>query len=279
MRQPDGSEWTPSNYDEVSHGEVSLLEALTHSYNQATVRIGLNIGANNLIHKLAQLGVVADIDAVPSTFLGAVELTPLEVTQIYQSLAAGGFSVPLRSVTAVLRGDGDELMRYPLRLMPLARREVIAVLNYALTQVVEQGTAKALPGLLGSPPAIAGKTGTTNDRRDSWFVGYTRNRIGVTWVGEDDNRPARVTGSNAAMRLWAGLFRDLPLEPVELRMPDGAHWLWVDMDSGRLSHETCQGATQIPFVEGSEPTARTECLASMEEEDESFWSKLFGKER
>jgi penicillin-binding protein 1B len=276
LRQPDGSEWTPSNYDDVSHGSVSLLEALTHSYNQATVRVGLNIGANHLIQKLAQLGVEADIDAVPSIFLGAVELTPLEVTQIYQSLAAGGFSVPLRAVTAVLTSDDGELMRYPLRLMPLARREVIAVLSYALTQVVEQGTAKALPGLLGSPPVIAGKTGTTNDRRDSWFVGYTRNRIGVTWVGEDDNRPARVTGSNAAMRLWAGLFRDLPLESVDLRMPDGANWLWVDADSGGLSHEKCPGSTQIPFVEGSEPTVRSECLASMEDDDESFWSKLFG---
>ena len=138
---------------------------------------------------------------MPSVFLGAVELTPLEVTQVYQSMAAGGFTVPLRAVLAVETAAGGDLVRYPLRMLPQPRREAISVLNYALTQVVEQGTAARLPALLGQPVTVAGKTGTTNDRRDSWFVGYTRNRVAVVWVGDDDNRPAGVTGSNAAMRL------------------------------------------------------------------------------
>jgi penicillin-binding protein 1B len=127
---------------------------------------------------------------------------------------------------------------------------------------------------------VAGKTGTTNDRRDSWFVGYTRDRISVAWVGQDDNRPAGVTGSNAAMHLWAGLFRELPFEPVDLRMPDGAFWLWVDRESGRLTGETCGGAVQMPFIDGSEPRQGTACLAEMEnEDDKSFWRKLFGKKQ
>jgi penicillin-binding protein 1B len=279
LRQPDGSEWSPANYDGRSHGEVTLLEALTHSYNQATVRLGLNIGVNHLVSRLTQLGVSAEVQPVPSVFLGAVELTPLEVTQIYQSIAAAGFSVPLRAVIAVQTATGDELVRYPLRMMPQPHREAISVLNYALTQVVEQGTARALPGLLGRPVTVAGKTGTTNDRRDSWFVGYTRNRVAVAWVGEDDFSPAGVTGSNAAMRLWAGLFRDLPLEPVDLRMPDEAFWLWVDGDSGRLSAEGCPGAIQIPYVEGSEPLDMTVCAARAEDGDkESIWKKWFGKD-
>jgi penicillin-binding protein 1B len=278
LKQPDGKSWTPANYDKQSHGEVTLLEALSHSYNQATVRLGMKIGVNHLIRRLTQLGVSVDVDPVPSAFLGAVELTPLEVTQIYQSVAATGFSVPLRSVIAVQTEQGDELVRYPLRMLPQPRREALAVLNFALTQVVEQGTARALPALLGQDVTIAGKTGTTNDRRDSWFVGYTRNRVAVAWVGEDDNRPAGVTGSNAAMRIWAGLFRELPLEPVDLRMPDDAFWLWVDGDSAKLSAETCAGAIQIPFIDGSEPTELTECLAGVQhEERESFWRKIFGK--
>jgi len=278
LKQPDGSSWTPANYDKVSHGDVTLLEALTRSYNQATVRLGLNIGISHLLNKLEQLGVRANVPAVPSIFLGAVELTPLELTQIYQSLAAGGFSVPLRAVIAVQTTDGNELVRYPLRMMPLARREVIGVLNYAMTQVVRQGTAKALPGLLGKQTVIAGKTGTTNDRRDSWFVGYTLKRIAVVWVGEDDNRPAGVTGSNAAMRLWAGLFRELPVESLDLRLPDGASWLWVDQDSGALTAEDCPGAIQLPFVDGSGPGEFTTCLESTRvDEKESFWRKWFGK--
>ncbi len=279
LRQADGSDWTPANYDSVSHGKVSLLEALVRSYNQATVRLGLDIGVNHLLQKLQQLGVSASVDAVPSVFLGAAELTPLEVTQIYQSIAAGGYSVPLRAVIAVQTDNGGELVRYPLRLMPQAHREAIGVLNYALTQVVEKGTARALPGLLGESIVIAGKTGTTNDRRDSWFVGYTRDLVGVAWVGLDNNRPAGVTGSNAAMRVWARVFRELPLEAVDLRMPDGAFWMWVDGETGLLTHENCPNAIQIPFVNGSEPKASSSCLAELDEkDDESFWRKWFGKD-
>ncbi|NND56683.1 MAG: penicillin-binding protein 1B [Xanthomonadales bacterium] len=279
LKQADGSNWSPSNYDGKSHGTVTLLEALTRSYNQATVRLGLNIGVKNLINRIQQLGVTAEVDAVPSVFLGAVELTPLEVTQIYQSLAAGGYSVPLRSVIAVQTEAGEELVRYPLRMLPQPRREAIGVLNFALTQVVEQGTAKALPGLLGRTAIISGKTGTTNDRRDSWFVGYTRDHVAVSWVGRDDNQPAGVTGSNAAMHLWADLFSQMPFQSVDLRMPDNAFWLWVDRDSGYRTGRTCEGAVEIPFVEGSEPLKSTPCLGEQEKDEESFWRKLFGKKK
>lgn len=278
LRQADGTDWSPQNYDNISHGTISLLDALSNSYNQATVQLGLQLGVKQLLLKLEQLGIKAPVSAVPSAFLGAVELTPLEVTQIYQSIAAGGYSVPLRAVTAVQTEQGDELVRYPLRLMQQPNREAIAVLNYALTQVVENGTARALPGLLGSQVPIAGKTGTTNDKRDSWFVGYTRDRVGVTWVGRDDNQPARVTGSNAAMRVWAKLFRELPLEAVDLRMPDGAYWLWVDRVESAVTDESCPGAVQVPFVSGSEPERISACMASMNEQNEdSFWKRLTGK--
>jgi len=278
LRQPNGTDWSPQNFDRISHGTISLLDALANSYNQATVQLGLQLGVKQLLLKLQQLGVTAKVMPVPSVFLGAVELTPLEVTQIYQSLAAGGYSVPLRAVTAVQTEEGDELVRYPLRLMPQPNREAIGVLNYALTQVVERGTAKALPGLLGSEVTIAGKTGTTNDQRDSWFVGYTRDRVGVAWVGRDDNQPARVTGSNAAMRVWARLFRELPLEAVDLRMPDGAYWLWVDRIESAVTDERCPGAVQVPFVSGSEPERVSACMAAMnEDDDESFWKKWVGR--
>lgn len=285
LRQPNGQEWSPSNYDEVSHGEVTLLEALTHSYNQATVRLGLEVGVTQLLHRIEQLGVDADIMPVPSVFLGAAELTPMEVAQLYQPLAAEGYAVPLRAVIAVETPGGESLTRYPLRLMPQERRDAIAVLNYALTRVVSDGTARALPGLIGQRGGVAGKTGTTNDRRDSWFVGYTRNRLAVAWVGEDDNSPAGVTGSNAAMRLWARLFNELPVEPVETRMPDGAYWGWVDSSTNALSAEQCGGAIRMPFVAGSEPTRKSPCLAAMtdtdkeDDDDRSFWKKWFGKKK
>jgi len=276
LRQPDGSIWSPKNYDDQVHGSVTLLEALTRSLNLATVHLGLQLGVPNVIARLSMLGVETEVPALPSTLLGALELTPLEVTQIYQSLAAGGYTVPLRAVTAVQTAEGATLNRYPLRLMPLERRDAVAVLNYALTEVVRSGTAKALPGLLGSDAAIAGKTGTTNEQRDSWFVGYTRDRVAVTWVGDDANQPAGVTGSNAAMRVWAGLFRGLPLHSVDRDMPEGAYWTWVEPGLGALSDPSCPGAVQLPFVEDSEPVSESPCLARVEKRNRKpFWRKWF----
>lgn len=276
LRQPDGSLWSPVNYDHKSHGEIPLMDALVYSYNQATVKVGLNIGIANLIRKINQLGVSAHVQPVPATLLGAVELTPIEVTQLYQSLAAGGYSTPLRSVRAVLTPHGDLLSRYPLRLMPLEHRDAVALLNFALTQVVERGSARNLHGLLGHDKLIAGKTGTTNERRDSWFVGYTRDSLAVSWVGLDDNRPAGVTGSNAAMRVWAALFRKLPVEAVELRVPDGAGFTWVDIERQALTDSSCPGAVLIPFIEGTEPRARTKCMKRKQGNSKNyFWRKWF----
>jgi len=236
----------------------------------------MHVGVQHLLAKLQQLGISTPIEAVPATLLGAVELTPFEVAQVYQSIAASGFTVPLRAVTVVQTTSGETLNRYPLRLMPLPQRPAVAVLNYALTQVVETGTARALPGLLGSRVTIAGKTGTTNERRDSWFVGYTRDLVAVTWVGQDDNSPAGVTGGTAAMQLWAGLFRSLPLNPVDLDMPEGAYWMWVNPDQNLLSDESCDGAVQLPFVAGSEPDMADRCLERLGRDGKkSLWRKLF----
>jgi len=277
LRQADGSLWSPANYDHKSHGELALIDALVQSYNQATVQVGLNVGVVNLVRKIEQLGVTAQVPAVPATVLGAVELTPIEVLQMYQSLAAGGFSVPLRSVTAVQTANGELLGRYPLRLRPLDRREAIALLSFALTRVVEEGTARGLHSLLGNQKLIAGKTGTTNEKRDSWFVGYTRDRVAVSWVGLDDNRPAGVTGSNAAMRVWSGLFRELPFEAVDLRMPDGVNYVWVDKQQQAQTDPTCDGAVQIPFIENTEPETSTECLIKLDRKKrrKSSWRKWF----
>jgi len=176
----------------------------------------------------------------------------------------------------VQTSHGETLSRYPLRLMPLEHRDAVAVLNFVLTRVVEEGTASLLHTMLGNNTLIAGKTGTTNERRDSWFVGFSRDRLAVSWVGLDDNRPAGVTGSNAAMRVWARLFRQLSYEAVDLRMPDGANFVWVNKQEQALTDPTCEDAQQIPFIEGTEPKGRTKCLKKLRREsNKSLWRKWF----
>ena len=273
LRLASGEYWQPKNFDGQSHGRVPLLDALIFSYNQATVHLGMQLGVGGIIQSLRDAGVERTFEPLPSVLLGALELSPLEVSQVYQSLAAGGFRAPLRAVTSVLDSAGQPLNRYPLRLNPIKRRDVVSVLNYALTQVVERGTARSLSGLLPRGLGVAGKTGTTNERRDSWFVGYTQERLGVVWVGLDNNRPAGVTGSNGAMRIWARLFSEVPARSFQVQAAEGADWYWVNAETGELSAENCPGVQRMMFLDNGLPTRVSACLQE-EAKDKPWWRKI-----
>lgn len=276
LRLVTGEYWSPKNFDGVSHGDISLLDALIFSYNQATVRLGMQLGVSGVLQILKDAGVDRTFAPLPSVLLGALELSPLEVSQVYQSLAAGGFRAPLRAVTSVLDSNGQPLNRYPLRLNPIKRRDAVAVLNFALTQVAERGTARSLAGMLPGDLSVAGKTGTTNERRDSWFVGYTQKRLGVVWVGLDNNRPAGVTGSNAALRIWAKLFNTIPARSFQPQVVDGTGWYWVNRASGELSAENCPGVERMMFLDNGLPTRVSVCLQD-QTKDQPWWRKIIEK--
>ncbi|NEZ04656.1 penicillin-binding protein 1B [Wenzhouxiangella sp. XN201] len=257
---PGSGEWRPANHDEVSHGTVPLLEALAQSYNQATVRLGLEIGVDALFALMRQLGVEPGRDAHPSAFLGAVELSPLQVAQLYQPLAAEGYSAAVRGIREVVDSDGEVIGRYPPRLKPLAEREALALLDFALRRVVTDGTGRSLSSHLPQDPGVRGKTGTTNDRRDAWFVGYTGDWLGVVWAGRDDNQPAAVGGANTALPVWAELFAALPLRQVRRGWPDSIEWFWIDWPEPILADEDCPNAVAIPFLAGSQPETFSDCI-------------------
>ncbi|WP_181918293.1 MULTISPECIES: penicillin-binding protein 1B [unclassified Wenzhouxiangella] len=252
--------WQPVNHDEVSHGKVPLLEALARSYNQASVRVGLAVGVDALFELMRQLGVAPGRDAHPAAFLGAVNLTPLQVAQLYQPIASEGYSAPVRSVREVVDSDGETIARYPLRLKSLKQREALALVDFALRRVVTHGTGRSLSRLLTDDPGVRGKTGTTNDRRDAWFVGYTNDWLGVVWAGRDDNKPAGVGGASTALPVWAGLFNELPTRPVRSGWPDSVEWFWVEWPQPKLAAEYCDGAVAIPFIAGSQPEVLSDCL-------------------
>jgi len=259
----DGGRWTPQNYSGESHGDVPLLLALARSYNQASARLGLDLGAGKVANLLRRLGVEKHIPAHPSLLLGAVELSPWQVAQAYQGLAADGYRTRLRAVRAVIGNDGEPLSSYPLRLSPLAERRAIPLLQYALSRVPHEGTARGLYGQLGRQLAVAAKTGTTDDRRDSWFVGFTDDRLGVVWVGRDDNQPAGISGSTAAMPVWAGLFANLPTRPLDYESA-GVKWYRVDWPRALLADDDCPNARALPFLPGSRPEEWSSCIGWLE---------------
>lgn len=250
----NGDVWQPRNYDLQNHGDVPLLTALIQSYNQATVRLGMRLGPEPLAAMLRQLELLSEnATPHPSLLLGALELSPLEVASLYQVLAADGYRTQLSAVRDVLDSNGEVLTRYPVQLNVFPQREAIPLVNFALTDVVRRGTAWRLRQLLGRSVEIAAKTGTTNDQRDSWFVGYTDDRLAVVWVGRDDNQPAGITGSSAAMPVWAQMFKGIPIRDNDVYRSLGLDWYWVDWLSGWVTDPNCAGAGLVPFRTGNEP--------------------------
>ena len=256
---PRGRAWSPSNSDQRSHGWVTVQQALAHSYNQATVRLGLDVGVERLSRLLEALAGL-DLEPHPSLLLGAADLSPLETAQLYQFLASGGQLAPLRSVRGVLDGDGRAIARYDQPRDPAEPGDALAarLVTLALQATAREGTAARLQadGLGWLRPA--GKTGTSNDARDSWFAGYTGSHLAVVWVGNDANEPTGLMGATGAMRVWSALFRQLPTEPLTVG-DEGLEWAWVDIARFATTEPECDGARRMPFVRGYLPAEHEGC--------------------
>ncbi|MCP3669338.1 MAG: penicillin-binding protein 1B [Gammaproteobacteria bacterium] len=261
IKQPGGKRWTPSNYDGKSHGEVPLHEALTKSYNLATVRLGMDLGLGKVAKTLRALGVERPVDLFPSMLLGAVSLSPIEVVQFYQAIAAGGFRSPLRAIREVLTADGDTLQRYPLTVKQAVPAGPAYLLNWNLQQVVQQGTARRLAKYFRPEQKIAGKTGTTNDLRDSWFAGFSADKVAVVWVGRDDNKSAGLTGSSGALEVWGDMMGRVSLAPGGQMQPEQVVRVLVDKNSGLRAGKKCRAAEIYPFIMGTEPTRNAPCAS------------------
>ena len=258
MPQRDGTRWTPKNDDGEVHGRVLLIDALKNSWNLATVHLGLSVGVDRVRGLLQSFGLDREINPNPSLVLGAVDLSPFDVAQLYQYFAADGHAVPLRAVRGVVDTDGRTLSRYGVK--PGAGDYVAAsrLVTWALQQVVESGTASSIGAAgLGGLHA-AGKTGTSDTQRDSWFAGFSGNQLGVVWVGRDDNRPTGLYGSTGALKVWIDLFRQLPAQALTPPV-DGIERVWIDPENGRRSDSVCSGARELPFIQGYAPTDREGC--------------------
>jgi penicillin-binding protein 1B len=248
-----GGRWQPKNYDKQFHGEVPLHFALAESYNAATAHLGLDLGIPKVLATIQRLGVEREMPVVPSVFLGAGELSPLEVAVMYQTIAAQGVSAGLRSIRTLTDSEGTPLARYPQKPVQAVAPAAIHVLQYAMQEVMQEGTARAAQKVLPNF-RVAGKTGTTDDLRDSWFAGFSGDYLGVVWMGRDDNKSTGLSGATGALKAWMGFMAETSHVPMSFDAPPGVNYAWVDELTGLVSGEGCERARYIPFLEGTEPT-------------------------
>ncbi len=251
--------WSPKNYDHREHGSVPLHTALAHSYNLATVRIGMDVGLKQVANTLLNLGVKREVELLPSLLLGSAPMTPLEVTQMYQTLAGDGFVTPLKAIREVVAGDGKRLQRYPFETKQGVDPAATYLTNTILQEVVSEGTARAAYNSLPRSLSLAGKTGTSNDLKDSWFAGFSGDYLSVVWVGRDDNKSAGLSGANGALPIWISLMKQIANKAVDLIAPENIQRVWTDPGTGLLADANCPGAKQYPYITGSAPTESSDC--------------------
>jgi penicillin-binding protein 1B len=257
----DGSVWSPQNYDKQQHGDteslIPLAEGLINSYNLATARLAMKVGIDKIVETITDMGFERELPAFPSIALGSKEMSPLEVTILYQAIANQGVSVRPQALVAVQDQYGNLLNRYVRKSEQVVDKEAAFIIRYLLTHVAKRGTAKSLswkfPG-----HNLAGKTGTTNDLRDSWFAGFDDNKLAVVWLGRDDNQPTGLTGASGALLVWADLFKQINIASVDLSVPQGI--VYGYKKGGFFSgFSSCKNKELMPFYESELPEGYEVC--------------------
>jgi penicillin-binding protein 1B len=255
----DGQVWSPQNYDRKAHGTVYLYQGLANSYNLSSAKLGLELGVPDVLKTLERLGVTRKWPAYPSMLLGAGALTPMEVADMYQTMANGGFNTPLRGIRSVLTAEGEPLKRYPYQIQQRFDAGAIYLLQNAMQRTMREGTGRSVYSRLPNSLALAGKTGTSNDSRDSWFAGFSQDLLAVVWLGRDDNGPTPLTGATGALQVWTDFMIKADPLPLDMPLPDNVVQAWVNAASGQGSDPSCPNAVQMPYIRGSEPVPGLAC--------------------
>ncbi|MEQ5112126.1 bifunctional glycosyl transferase/transpeptidase [Providencia vermicola] len=238
--------WSPRNYSRNFNGRMMLVDALAKSQNIPTVNLGLDIGLDQVFNTFVRLGApAAAMEKVPAMFLGAVNLTPAEVAQVYQTIGGEGNRAKLSSLRSVIDGDGNEIYQsYPSAERAVPSQAAYLTL-YGMQQVVNQGTGRVLLSKYGKYN-LAGKTGTTNDLRDSWYAGIDGKEVAIVWVGRDNNGPTQLTGATGALKVYQRyLDNQAPLALIN-RAPEGIVDMQVTAD-GQLSCSNFGGGRMLPI--------------------------------
>ncbi|WP_235075952.1 transglycosylase domain-containing protein [Marinomonas profundimaris] len=251
--------WEPENYDRKTHGVVHLYEAMAKSYNLATVSLAHQIGFERVGDTLRQLGVKRPFTMRPAMALGALELSPFEVSRLYQPIASQGQSSELGVVLAVMDQNDQMMKRFDHQNDVPFTDALLAVTLDGMTKTPQIGTARAAQAAFPNLK-FAAKTGTTNQQKDSWYVGITGDYSSVVWLGDDDNVPLSITGSSGAQKVWIDFTRNVNPRSLPDGLPNGAARFNVLNSEFEIAADRCDDKVSLAFILGTEPKKSTSCL-------------------
>jgi penicillin-binding protein 1B len=265
VKLPNGTVWEPQNITEEYYGQVPLVRALAQSMNLATVRLGLEVGLPKVTNEFVALGLDREPPQLPSVLLGSLDVSPLEVAQIYNAFANGGFSTPLRAVRAVVDAEGTPIKSFALEVTPVADPAAVYQVNRMLVQVMEHGSGQAARAQIPREIVVAGKTGTSSDYRDSWFAGFSGNTLAVVWIGYDDNSPTGLTGSSGSLPVWSRLMRSIGTTSWSAPLPEGLEETSIEFMTGLAAQTRCGGEdlVMVAVPTGTQLPARPGCESNV----------------
>ncbi|MEM5549821.1 penicillin-binding protein 1B [Pseudoalteromonas neustonica] len=241
-----GKVWQPENFDRQFRGMLPLYKAFSQSINIPAVNLGLDVGVDNVADTLNKLGVKEQIDHYPSLLLGALEMSSFEVAQLYTTLAADGEYRALTSISAMTDSVGSVLYSHKVQSQPRFAKDAMYMTKYAMKRVTKDGTAKRLNAHFPSIQ-LAGKTGTSNDLRDSWFAGFDQNTVTVAWLGRDDNKSTGLTGSVGALEAYIRYLKPLNPQAIADTRPASIRWAFINELTGKQAPPGCGKVIQLPL--------------------------------
>ena len=273
-----GDKWEPSNFDKKYHGLVPLHKALWDSYNIASTRLGLELGYDLIEESFKDLGIIKAPPHYPSVFVGSFEMSPFDAIQAYQTIASGGFFSPISAVREVRSLKKGMTESFPYKTVQKFRPEPIYLLQFILKQTFERGTARGYSDQQIKKWRVGGKTGTSDEQRDSWFAGYAGDYLVLVWLGFDDNRKSPLTGRSGALQVWKKLINQLDPVANDFRKPSRIEYEWVDINDGLLSGKDCVNSFLAPFIKGTKPKVipveRKQCRVNENSNSSKVLSKI-----
>ena len=277
-----GKQWQPQNADKQFRGRVPLVTALTQSLNVPTVNLGLDLALLNVVDTLRRLGIKTPINEVPALTLGAIDLSLFQVNQMYQAIANTGEFRSLHTVNAIVSPNNRLLWQHSGYSERRLDEAATYLTNYALHKVTVEGTAKRVKQNFASVN-MAGKTGTTDDYRDSWFAGFDRNILVTTWIGDDNNKTTGLTGASGALSAFIAYQKSQEPKSLSRRFPAGLGIAHFDPLSGDVKVAGCQGSISVPAILDVLPEPQRDCSgqapkpAESENKKRSWWERIFGE--